>query len=69
MKRIVIILGMHRSGTSVITQICQYMGAYLGKEKELMEATQYNLSGFFENKEITGSEGSGLKCHKEKAGC
>lgn len=53
MKKIVIILGMHRSGTSVITQICQYMGAYLGKEKELMEATQYNLSGFFENKEIT----------------
>lgn len=52
MKKIVIILGMHRSGTSVITQICQSMGVYLGKEQDLMEATQYNLSGFFENKEI-----------------
>lgn len=53
MRKIVIILGMHRSGTSVITQICQCMGVYLGKDKDLMEATQYNLSGFFENKEIT----------------
>lgn len=52
MKTLIIILGMHRSGTSVVAQICQSMGAYLGKEKELMIATEDNLDGYFENIEI-----------------
>lgn len=53
MKRLVIILGMHRSGTSVVTQISQYMGAYLGGENELIAATRENPDGYFENTEIT----------------
>lgn len=53
MKRLVIILGMHRSGTSVVTQICQYMGAYLGKENELIIPDGNNPDGYFENIEIT----------------
>lgn len=43
---------MHRSGTSVVTQICQNMGAYLGESNELMSATKDNPDGYFENKEI-----------------
>lgn len=54
MKKLIIVLGMHRSGTSVVTQICQRMGAYLGESDELMSATTYNPDGYFENKEICG---------------
>lgn len=53
MRKLVIILGMHRSGTSVVTQICQHMGAYLGEENELMAATNDNQDGYFENTEIS----------------
>ena len=52
MKKLVIILGMHRSGTSMVSQICQSMGAYLGEQDELMGAAEDNRDGFFENKEI-----------------
>lgn len=52
MQKVIIILGMHRSGTSVLTQICQSMGAYLGEKNELMSARADNPDGFFENNEI-----------------
>lgn len=53
MKRLVIVLGMHRSGTSVVSQVCQCMGGYLGEKKELMAATKDNMDGFYENIKIT----------------
>lgn len=53
MKRLVIILGMHRSGTSLVSQACQCMGAYLGEKNELLPATKANQDGFFENLKIT----------------
>lgn len=53
MKKIVIVLGMHRSGTSVVSQLCQCMGAYLGEESELMVATEANPDGYFENEKIS----------------
>lgn len=49
MKKIIIILGMHRSGTSVVTQICRHMGAFLGKKEDLMGVAEDNPDGFFEN--------------------
>lgn len=53
MKKVFIILGMHRSGTSLMSQICRYMGAYLGEDNELIGASNDNLDGFFENLEIS----------------
>lgn len=53
MKKIILVLGMHRSGTSMVTQLCQYMGAYLGEENELIVAAETNPDGHFENKEIS----------------
>lgn len=44
---------MHRSGTSVVTQLCQAIGAYLGEKNELMVATEYNPDGYFENERIS----------------
>lgn len=49
----IIILGMHRSGTSMMAQLCQCMGAYLGEENELIAAATDNPDGYFENIEIS----------------
>ena len=53
MKKLIMVLGMHRSGTSVVTQLCQCMGGYLGEEDELITASKDNPDGYFENKDIT----------------
>lgn len=53
MKKVYIILGMHRSGTSLMSQIIRSLGAYLGEENELLGASNDNLDGFFENLEIS----------------
>lgn len=45
----VIIAGMHRSGTSMITQILQRAGLYLGKEDELLGPSPDNGKGHMEN--------------------
>ena len=41
---------MHRSGTSAMTGLLQRMGAFLGSD--LMEADEYNPTGYFENNKI-----------------
>lgn len=62
MKKILIVLGMHRSGTSVVTQICKYIGGYLGEQSELMPATKYNPNGYFENEKIFCINNKILNC-------
>ena len=52
MRRIFIIVGMHRSGTSLTAQLCQCMGAYLGEEHDLIAAASENPDGHFENLQI-----------------
>jgi len=47
MKHLVLILGMHRSGTSTLTGILNKMGLELGGN--LMKATSANPKGYFEN--------------------
>lgn len=66
MKRLVIVLGMHRSGTSLTARISQCMGAYLGEESELMGAALGNSDGHFENIEVVRINDSILQsCGKE----
>lgn len=50
MKKAIVILGMHKSGTSMIANILQFAGVNLGDD--LREAAFENLFGYFENKEI-----------------
>lgn len=50
-KTALIILGMHRSGTSALAGVLNLMGVSLGKE--LLSPQPDNPKGFFENKEIT----------------
>jgi hypothetical protein len=44
------IIGMHRSGTSMIAQLLHQFGLYLGPDNQLLGATSANTDGHFEHK-------------------
>lgn len=46
----IIVLGMHRSGTSLITEIVRALGAYAGEPGELAVADMFNPTGYWEHK-------------------
>lgn len=48
----IIVLGMHRSGTSALTRIINMMGAYFGDESDSTGANEENPKGFWERKDI-----------------
>ena len=52
MKKIFIVLGMHRSATSLTAGILSSYGMYTGKKEDLFKANKANQRGFFENKHI-----------------
>jgi hypothetical protein len=47
---IICVLGMHRSGTSLVTRILNLLGVYLGPEEHLMAAAGDNPKGFWEHR-------------------
>ena len=47
-----IILGMHRSGTSVLARLLNMMGAYFGPEGISMGASKENPKGFWERRDV-----------------
>ncbi len=49
-KRIIVVLGMHRSGTSAIARSLQLLGVELGSS--LLSANPDNIKGFWEDAEI-----------------
>lgn len=49
-ENIVIVLGMHRSGTSAFTGALKIAGFDLGSD--IMQANEYNVKGYFENNKI-----------------
>lgn len=52
MRELICVLGMHRSGTSMLCEILQGFGIYFGEAKELYGGDEYNKDGYFEIKEI-----------------
>lgn len=48
----ILILGMHRSGTSTLTRLVNMMGAYFGPEASSTGANVENPKGFWERKDI-----------------
>jgi hypothetical protein len=46
---IVCVLGMHRSGTSLITALLQSLGAHLGPPEHMMKPQPDNPRGFYEH--------------------
>lgn len=48
----ILVLGMHRSGTSMVTRLLNMMGCYFGPESSVGELTIDNPKGFWERPEI-----------------
>jgi hypothetical protein len=48
----IIILGMHRSGTSAVTRLINMLGAYVGEENVLMPPAEDNQKGYWERHDI-----------------
>jgi hypothetical protein len=55
------VLGMHRSGTSMVASILQSLGVNLGPETEMVPANQFNAAGYFENAPSVAANDSFLK--------
>lgn len=48
----IIVLGMHRSGTSAITSLIEAMGVHVGTPSEMLPASNDNPRGFFERSDV-----------------
>jgi hypothetical protein len=51
-SRPIAVVGMHRSGTSLVTQIVAALGVYAGQPDELAVADMFNPTGYWEHREI-----------------
>src|SRR5262249_44321085 len=49
---IICVLGMHRSGTSLVTRVVNLLGVYLGPENHLLAAAADNPKGFWEHRHM-----------------
>ena len=47
-----LVLGMHRSGTSLVTNIMESFGCYVGEEFDLYSVREDNIKGFWERKDV-----------------
>ncbi len=48
----IIVAGMHRSGTSLTAQVLQSLGADFGPAEEMWEADQWNANGYLERRDV-----------------
>ncbi|MDX1975662.1 MAG: sulfotransferase [Rickettsiales bacterium] len=48
----ILVVGMHRSGTSALTGLLQLMGAHVGEAAALLPASPDNPKGFFERNDV-----------------
>ncbi len=51
-NEVILVLGMHRSATSLTTNILTELGLYAGNRYELLEADSDNKKGYFERKDV-----------------
>ncbi len=52
MQRLLIIVGMYRSGSSALTQALHELGYYPGAQENLRSADEFNSAGYWENSRI-----------------
>ncbi|MBV9495339.1 MAG: sulfotransferase [Acidobacteria bacterium] len=62
-SRPVVILGMHRSGTSVVTQLIAAFGLYAGQPDEITPPDMFNPTGYWELKAIVDLDREMLESH------
>ena len=58
-----IVTGMHRSGTSMVTQLLSHAGLWLGAQDKLMPAKSDNPDGFYEHLDIVWIHNALLQQH------
>ena len=46
--KLFVVVGMHRSGTSIVSRLLNLLGAHLGPEDDLMPPKPDNPTGFWE---------------------
>lgn len=51
----VLVVGMHRSGTSAVTRALRVLGVYLGEEKDLIPADEGNRDGYWEHRALVNA--------------
>ena len=51
-KKLLCVLGMHRSGTSALMGLMNHSGLYIGEQAQLMPAAAENAKGFYEHNKI-----------------
>ena len=64
-----LILGMHRSGTSVLGRIITRLGFYPGPEEQLMPPLEENPTGFWERRDIRDINDKILRLHESSWDC
>ncbi|MEB3100932.1 glycosyltransferase [Ferviditalea candida] len=52
MKKAICVLGMHRSGTSMLMKVLNILGVYLGEDKDILAFGDDNPEGFWEHQGI-----------------
>jgi hypothetical protein len=52
MSKQILVMGMHRSGTSMVSRILNLMGCYYSSEDQVMLPTEVNPKGFWERKDV-----------------
>ncbi|HET7434360.1 MAG TPA: sulfotransferase [Thermoanaerobaculia bacterium] len=50
-RKQIAVLGMHRSGTSVVTRLLHAMGCYVGEARDLAAPDVFNPTGYWEHRE------------------
>jgi hypothetical protein len=61
-KPTILVIGMHRSGTSAVAQLISRMGAYAGEPESLVPADEYvNPTGFWERVDVVIEQDRFLK--------
>ena len=54
----IVVTGMHRSGTSMVAHVLSGLGVYLGPQAELCAPAEDNSDGFWENRNHTNGNPS-----------
>jgi O-antigen biosynthesis protein len=57
----ILVLGMHRSGTSAVTRLINMMGAYFGPEGIALNTSERNPKGFWERKDVVAINDEALQ--------
>jgi glycosyltransferase involved in cell wall biosynthesis len=57
----ILVLGMHRSGTSAVTRLINMMGAYFGPEGIAVKSSESNPKGFWERRDVVALNDEALQ--------